>query len=120
MKYLIWFMSLKHLDLNINLLGQKKKQVCFPWRARIAFLRPKIPRSFFFSLYLFKKNVDKTEKCQSEKKISRKKSLLELANYLVKTYEHQFRSPVAFSTRLFWRSNVGVGKPAMRGAIEPL
>ena len=57
--------------------------------------------AFFFSLYLFKKNVDKNEKCQSEKKISRKKSLLELANYLVKTYEHQFRSPVAFSTRLF-------------------
>ena len=32
-----------------------------------------------------------------KKKISRKKGLLELANYLVKTYEHQFRSPVAFS-----------------------
>ena len=29
-----------------------------------------------------------------KKKYPGKKSLLELANYLVKTYEHQFRSPV--------------------------
>ena len=57
---------------------------------------------------------------RKKKKYPGKKNLLELANYLVKTYEHQFKSPVAFSTRLFWRSNVGVGKPAMRGAIEPL
>ena len=51
--------------------------------------------AFFFRYICFKKNkVEKNEKSRSEKKNIPKKSLLELANYSVKTNEHQFRSPV--------------------------
>ena len=46
------------------------------------------------------------------------KSLLELANYSVKTNEHQFRSPLFLHKTILTISNVGVGKPATRGAIS--
>ena len=54
--------------------------------------------AFFFSLYLFKKNkVDKNEKSRSEKKKKKKypgKKLTGVSELLMKSNEHQFRSPV--------------------------
>ena len=57
-------------------------------------------------------------KKKKRKKNIPEKSLLELANYSVKTNEHQFRSPVVLHKTILTISNVGVGKPATRGAIS--
>ena len=54
---------------------------------------------------------------KKEKNIPEKR-LLELANYSMKTNEHQFRSPLFLHKTILTISNVGVGKPATRGAIS--
>ena len=60
----------------------------------------------------------KKKKGKKKKKRPRKKAYLELANYSVKTNEHQFRSPLFLHKTILTISNVGVGKPATRGAIS--
>ena len=82
-----------HDAKNITKAKKRNKSVSRDARA-LLFYGLKSRVAFFFHYICLKKMLTKMKNASRKKKISRKKSLLELANYSVKTNEHQFRSPV--------------------------